>query len=181
MDVNDKCEHELVSNLICVTHRCHQCKDIHGNTHKCNVCGNADSSRDFTFYSMDPFITHVLEQGPKFTQVVALAHNAHGFDSLFVAREILEQQQIVPEILASGHKIMQLTVNNIIFRDKFLFMSVRSADFPKTLGLDESLRKGDFPHLFNNARSQNYIGLYPDLDYYDLGSKSEKDAEAIAL
>lgn len=35
-----------------------------------------------TFY-MGSFITHVLEQGPKFTLVVA-----HGFDNLFVACEI---------------------------------------------------------------------------------------------
>lgn len=57
-----------------------------------------------------------------------------------------------------------------------LFMGVRLAGLLKTLGLDESLMKGDFPHLFNTPINQNYVGLYSDLGYYELGSKSDKGA-----
>jgi len=53
-----------------------------------NVCGDAYGTRNFVFYTMASFITDVLEQGPKFTTVIALVHNAHGFDNLFVASEI---------------------------------------------------------------------------------------------
>lgn len=74
--------------------------------------------------------------------MVALAHNVHAFDNLFVAHEILEQQQLVLELITRGHKIMQLAINNIIFRDTFLFMHSRLADLPKTLTWMNYLGRG---------------------------------------
>jgi len=180
LDENEKGESELEPNLICVSHRCYKCKDVDDETYNCAECGSSEGGRDFVYYNIETFINHVLEQGPKFTKVVALSHNGSRFDTLFVARNLLEHQKLVPHIIAQGQKIMQLTVNNIIFRDTFLFMGVRLADLPATLGLNESLKKGDFPHLFNTSQNQNYVGLYPKLEFYDIDSKSEKEGKAIA-
>ena len=37
--------------------------------------------------------------------------------------------------------------------------------FPETFDLME-LTKGYFPHKFNKPENQNYIGKYPDKEYY---------------
>jgi len=87
----------------------------------------------------------------------------------------------VPNIINSGNKLMQLTVNNFILKYTYLFMGVRLADLPVTLGLEESLKKGDFPHLFNIPQYLNYVCLYPKLKFYDIESKSPNEAEAIAM
>jgi len=59
--------------------------------------------------------------------------------TLFVARNLLDHQKLVLHVTAQGQKIMQLTENNIIFRDRFLFIGVRLADLPVTLGLYDYL------------------------------------------
>jgi len=85
LGANEKGEQEYDPNVICVTHRCFQCKDLNGESYKCSVCGDSSGNSNFVFYTMKPFINHVLEKGPKVTQVVALAHNAHGLICLLLA------------------------------------------------------------------------------------------------
>ena len=97
----------------------------------CTVCGNAQGNREFVFHDLETFINHVLEQGPKFQKVVALAHNGARFDTLLVARSLIENQNLSPGIIAQGQKIILLTVNNIIFRDMYLFMGGKLADLPR--------------------------------------------------
>ena len=48
------------------------------------------------------------------------------------------------------------------------------AKLPKTFDLKE-LKKGYFPHFFNIAENQNYIGKYPDIEYYGAELMSSKD------
>ena len=40
------------------------------------------------------------------------------------------------------------------------------AKLPAALGLDVSLKKGDFSHLFNRKENYNYLGPIPDLDNF---------------
>ena len=144
----------------------------------CSVCGNA-GQRDFVFYNMEAFIIHVLEHGPKFQKVVALSHNGSRFDTLLVARCLMEKQNLSPNIIAQGGKVIQLSVNNIIFRDTYLFMGVKLSKLPSTMGLQDTLKKGDFPFLFNTVKNQNYIGPWPEIDYFDIDSKSEEERDAL--
>ena len=178
LPVNENGEREHRPNLICASHRCRQCKDMEQN-YNCTVCGNAQGNRDFVFHDMETFINHVLEQGPKFQKVVALSHNGARFDTLLVARSLIENQNLSPGIIAQGQKIIQLTVNNIIFRDTYLFMGGKLADLPKTMGLQDNLKKGDFPFLFNTPENQNYDGPWPDIDYFDIDSKSEDERKKL--
>ena len=39
---------------------------------------------------------------------------------------------------------------------------------PKALGLDISVKKGDFPHLYNLPENYDYIGKLPDLQYFSI-------------
>jgi hypothetical protein len=47
-------------------------------------------------------------------------------------------------------------------------------EFPKTFSLNE-LAKGYFPYKFNTDDNQNYIGTYPDKEYYGEMKKKDKD------
>ena len=49
-------------------------------------------------------------------------------------------------------------------------------DFPKTFGLQE-LAKGYFPHEFNKPENQNYVGKYPDKQYYGYNNMTKKSKE----
>lgn len=135
--------------------------------------------RDFVFYRMKAFINHVQQQGPKFTKIGALSHKSSRVDMIFAAPSPLEHQNLVSHIIAQGHKIIQLGVNNSIFRHLPVH-AVRLANLAKTLCLDESLRKGYFPYLLNTPQYQIYQGLYPKLDFYDIGSDLKKEAQTIA-
>jgi hypothetical protein len=53
---------------------------------------------------------------------------------------------------------------------------MKLADFPKTFGLTE-LEKGYFPHFFNRAENQDYVGPMPDFKYYDPNGMSPDDRE----
>jgi hypothetical protein len=96
-----------------------------------------------------------------------------------VARDLIEKQHFSPSIIAQGQKIVQMTIGNIIFRDTYLFMGVKLAKLPKTMGLQDTLKKGDFPFLFNIPEHENYIGKWPSLKYYDVDSKSPEEREAL--
>ena len=47
------------------------------------------------------------------------------------------------------------------------------SNFPATFGLTE-MKKGFFPHAFNTAEHQDYVGPIPDLHYYDPDGMSPK-------
>eukprot|EP00854_Cymbomonas_tetramitiformis_P031595 gene31595-39774_t len=34
-------------------------------------------------------------------------------------------------------------------------------------GFGHEITKGYYPHLFNTKENQNYMGLYPDIKYYN--------------
>jgi G:T-mismatch repair DNA endonuclease (very short patch repair protein) len=53
---------------------------------------------------------------------------------------------------------------------------MKLADFPKTFGLTE-LDKGYFPHFFNRAENQDYVGPMPDVKCYEPNSMSPDDHE----
>ena len=53
---------------------------------------------------------------------------------------------------------------------------MRLANFPKTFGIAE-LEKGFFPHFFNRAENQSYVGPLPDAMYYDPEGMNPGDRE----
>ena len=49
-------------------------------------------------------------------------------------------------------------------------------DFPKTFGLVE-LAKRYYPHEFNKKENRNYIGTYPDKNYYGYANMTNSNKE----
>ena len=179
MEANEKGEREHRVNLVCVSHVCNQCKDQLEETSICYRCGDQTGNRNFMFEDMHPFVKHILEQRSKFGKVVAIAHNGSRFDTLFVLKTMMEKENITPQILAQGQKIIQLSYQNIFVKDSFLYFGVKLSKLPKTLGLNVNLVKGDFPFLFNTVEHENYVGQWPGLEYYDIDSKSPEEREEL--
>jgi len=104
-----------------------------------------------------------------------IAHYGKGYDFQFVA-EWLIVHSVKPHIIQNAQKIMQLEVQcdyNIRFVDSISFTLIPLRDFPKTFGLTETA-KGYFPHKFNIDENQNYIGLYPDKQFYGYDEMKKK-------
>ncbi len=70
-----------------------------------------------------------------------------------------------PEIILNGTKILTLSFSGVRLIDSFSFLPFALEKFSKTFGLTE-LKKGFFPHLFNNPSVANYIGIMPDKKYF---------------
>jgi DNA polymerase type B, organellar and viral len=111
---------------------------------------------------------------------ICLAHNSSGYDSKFIYKCIIDRYserkdiEIIP--IMRGTRFMQLTLKigrgrSIIFRDTMLHLAGSldrlAKDYLK--GLDVVLRKGWFPHLANKEEFWEYVGVIPELKYFDLG------------
>ena len=66
---------------------------------------------------------------------------------------------------------------NIKFIDPINFTLVPLKLFPKTFEIEG--KKGDFPHYFNKALNQNYIGNYPDKKENGYSRKKKTDKKSI--
>ena len=98
-------------------------------------------------------------------QVIAIAHNFQGYDSYFILEE-LYKQCVCPKQVVNGAKILSMSLDHIKFIDSMAFLQMSLASFTKAFGLQE-LKKGFFPHFFNRAEFQQYVGPMPARDYYD--------------
>ena len=98
-------------------------------------------------------------------QVSAVAHNFQGYDSYFILEE-LYKQCVCPVQIVNGAKILSMSLDHIKFIDSMAFLQISLASFTKAFGLQE-LKKGFFPHFFNRAEFQHYVGPMPARDYYD--------------
>ena len=108
--------------------------------------------------------------------MICLAHNFKGYDSYFILEQCY-QQYVKPEQLVNGAKILSLSLAGLRFLDSLSFLPMPLAAFPKAFGLTE-LKKGFFPHFFNTADHQDYVGPIPAQDYYDpRGMSPAREAE----
>ena len=57
--------------------------------------------------------------------------------------------------------------------DSYLFLDMRLADFPASLGFD-NFTKGYHPYFFTDL---NYSGRMVDVKYFDLGRMNERELE----
>lgn len=110
------------------------------------------------------FVKYMFQR--KMHNQVWLAHNAQGFDNLFVAKA-LYHEGYTPNMLCTGLKIMEIREpsTNIRFIDSLRYIPGALKSFPKTFGI-QNLKKGDFPHSFNHRDNYNYVGPYPPLHHF---------------
>ncbi|KAL6418970.1 hypothetical protein ACFW04_011666 [Cataglyphis niger] len=57
------------------------------------------------------------------------------------------------------------------------YMPMRLSDLSKAFGLQNTVDKSIFPHLFNTVENQSYVGPLPDLHYYSSESMKTKERE----
>src|SRR4051794_17906912 len=96
-----------------------------------------------------------------------IAHNAKGYDSMFIFKYCLENG-LKPDIIKNGTKIMLMKVKKagVRFIDSYNFIAQPLRTFPKTFGLEE-VAKGYFPHKFSSHNNLKYKGGYPGIEFYD--------------
>ena len=117
------------------------------------------------FDNIDEFCDWAFDK--KHHNYTLIAHNGKGYDFQFIL-EWLVKHGIKPSLICNGNKIMQLEVKkgySIRLIDSLLFTLMPLRNFPKTFGLTE-LKKGYFPYKFNTIQNQNYVGKYPEKEYY---------------
>jgi hypothetical protein len=104
-----------------------------------------------------------------------LAHNAKSYDGILLLNHILSKTYLNVNCIYSGAKIISMTLPtyNIRCLDSMSFFPMALKKLPKIFDLESV--KGDFPHLFNVEANQNYVGKFPDIQYFDIDSKSAQE------
>ena len=109
---------------------------------------------------------HSMANDELVDQTVVVAHNFKSYDGYFVLEELYRQHVSNLEQIVNGAKILSLRLPHVKFIDSLNFFPMPLSAFPKTFGLEE-LKKGFFPHFFNTVTNQVYVGVVPDVEYYD--------------
>ena len=105
--------------------------------------------------------------------VIVVFHNLKGYDGMLLLRHLYAEHREVTGMVTIGAKVLSFSSDRLTFKDSLCFLPFSLASFPSTFGLTE-LCKGFFPHLFNTAVNQTYVGPVPDTHYYDPEGMSSK-------
>ena len=106
-------------------------------------------------------------------EIVFIAHNGSNYDSHFIMSNLVENTEY-PELLTNGDKILQMHIKacESKFIDSCYFLSLLLSKLSDTFNLPNVV-KGTFPHCFNTPNNYGYVGLLPDLHYYEPDSLKE--------
>ena len=69
-----------------------------------------------------------------------------------------------------GSKILSMVVENFHFLDSLNYLPMSLKSMPKSFDL--TCKKGYYPHFFNTASNLNYVGPYPEPEFYGADSMS---------
>ena len=110
--------------------------------------------------------TTVFFPNDKFKGYTFIAHNAKGYDAIFILKWLIDQG-IKPYCIYNGAKIMFMEIPKLSIRfiDSLNFLQMPLKSFPKTFGMNE-LKKGYFPHYFNKDCNKNYVGPMSSNKHY---------------
>lgn len=150
-----------VPNL-CVAHRvCQDCMELPITQNECS-CGRSQMifRGETTLNEFGSWLFDGDNRG-----AICIAHNAQAYD-LYLIMDYVHQNGIKPVVIQNGKKILSMEAYDVKFIDSLNFFPMSLAKLPKAFGLTE-LAKGFFPHLFNTAMNQNYVGPIPDIKFYD--------------
>ena len=107
---------------------------------------------------------------------VAIAHNFRAFDGIFIMEYILKtitNFDKMPSILLKGAKLLSIEFRGLKLIDSLSFLPMPLSKFTKTFDLKE-LKKGFWPHTFNTRKNQNYVGKWPEPNYYGVDFMREE-------
>jgi hypothetical protein len=112
-------------------------------------------------------------------QIFVFAHNARGYDSHFIMKDLFERKFVdQPKITMNGLKVLKIDINNVHFIDSLSFFQQPLASLPKSFGFQNVVQKGFFPHLFNREENYQYEGNIPDIEYFEPQSMKSSSAQA---
>ena len=122
------------------------------------------NGKEYIHYSIEEFCKGFLND--KFKGYTFIAHNAKGYDAIFILKWLIDQG-IKPYCIYNRAKIMfmEITKLSIRFIDSLNFLQMPLKSFPKTFGMNE-LKKGYFPHYFNKECNKDYVGPMPSKNHY---------------
>ena len=115
-----------------------------------------------------------------------IAHGGSGFDAIYLMRNALLFGFHLERPICRGSKILQLTVKQSP-HGATIVRSIDSAQFfqaplkrlPTMFGLEQELKKGHFPYKFDQPENWNYVGPYPDVEYFAPQSMKQSEGEAL--
>lgn len=115
------------------------------------------------------------------------AHNARGYDSQLLLHELKSflrgsgnrDVRDIVSLTRVGSKIMELKIGKMIIRDSICHIPGSLAALARNYCGNDSMRKGDFPHLFHTLSrfNSNYIGPLPPLDMFTPRIQNAADFE----
>ncbi|MES9881304.1 MAG: DNA polymerase, partial [Sedimenticola sp.] len=100
-----------------------------------------------------------------------------GYDGVFLLEYLLGSGLRPHKIIYNGSKIQYMHIQNglnIRLLDSLNFLPMPLSSLPTAFGLKE-LKKGSFPHFFNTAENQEYVGPIPDPKYYGIDQMSPEN------
>lgn len=94
------------------------------------------------------------------------AHNMSGYDGRLLFDYLFKHRIPPRDMLWQGAKIIRMKYQKVVIRDTLFHFTTSLDALPKMFNLQDTFKKGWFPHLFNLPENQNYKGKYPDKKYY---------------
>lgn len=156
-----------VPNLIYAKVFCVNCLDKTICNYECGIK---------KFNNNDSFCSWLFTQ----SNFIAIAHNLKAYDGCFIQNYILKNllpNEGMPNVIVQGTKLLNIYFRKVKLIDSASFIPMPLEKFSSTFGITE-LKKGYFPHLFNTNENKNYVGKYPDKEYYGVKFFSKKKLEA---
>lgn len=145
-------DNKHVVNLVIAEKICVDCIDLSTRCDKCCIV---------KFHDNDSFCKWLFEQD----NCIALAHNLKGYDGCFILQYILKNRtprDAKHTVLTVGSKMLCIKFRKLKIIDSYSFIPVSLSKLPKMFGITE-LKKGYFPHTFNQPENQSYVGPYPGI------------------
>ena len=131
-----------LSNLVCLQQFCAQCEMLPVIDEDCQRCGK----RRHSFWD-DPvgnFLSYLCDSRPSVSKIVAIAHNAKGFDSQFTLnRAIL--MELKTELILNGLNIVSMKFEHMILIDSASYLPMPLRKLPEAFGL--SVTKSWYRHF----------------------------------
>ncbi|KAL1280074.1 hypothetical protein QQF64_014674 [Cirrhinus molitorella] len=115
---------------------------------------------------------------PRYQNYTWIAHNASGFDN-YILLEYFTRMGIAPKITMQGCRLILMydEVFKQRFIDSYSFIPMRLAKTSAAFNLTNT-EKGYFPHHFNHAENDTYVGRYPDKKCYGYSTMSNQERAA---
>lgn len=167
-----------IVNLVVAQQACRLCIDTDENNRSfCREC----KTTEHIFIgksSLGDFMTYLTKIHSNYRKVICIAHNMKAFDGHFILKYMYENNSKwhlnQESIIANGTKIFRIKAGRYIFLDSVNYLCCPLSKLPGMFNIPEV--KGWFPHFFNTFDNMNYIGAYPDKEYYscDTMNKAER-------